>query len=89
MEKFPLVTHYSFDTDVPVMLFDSEEKACAKLKQLFEEELRIQIEENGHVEGEDLEAKKSDDWTYASISIEFENTTDVMDWTIGKMVEGN
>ena len=88
MNKYiPLVTHYSFDSDVPVQLFDNQQEACAELKKQFEEELRIQIEEQEHVEGEDLGVKKSDDRTYASISIDFENTNDVIEWSIGRIVE--
>ncbi len=83
----PLVTHYSFDTDCPVQLFTSQEKAQAELKRQFEEELIIQTEENGHVQGEDLEVKRTDEWTYAAIIIDFNGSKDVIEWTIGRTVE--
>ena len=51
---YALVTHYSFDSETPVWLFDTPEEASAELKKQFEEEVRIETEENGHVIGEDV-----------------------------------
>ena len=77
----PLVIHYSFDSDVPVYLFDSEEDAKKELKRQFDEELRIQTEENGHVLGEDIFTDVAEDW--ASITIYWDEEKDVMEWAIG------
>lgn len=82
-KKVPLVTTYSFDQDTPVFLFDSQEEAAAELKRQFNEELRIQTEENGHVEGTDLEIKFSDDKLYASITIYYDDQKDVIEWSVG------
>lgn len=84
-KKVPLVTHYSFDSDTPVSLFDTEEEALKELKTQFEEELRIQIEENGHVQGEDLEAIISSDGAWASITIYYDDQKDVIEWSIGSL----
>ena len=87
MAKIPLVTHYSFDSEVPVFLFDTEEEALKELKQQFDEELRIQTEENGHVQGANLETDISPDGRWASITIYYDNQKDVIEWSIGTVKE--
>ena len=82
---FVLTTHYSFDSDMPVWMFKTEEEARAELERQFKEELRIQTEENEHVEGEDLETDYTEDWDFASISIDFEDTKDVMEWKVSQV----
>ncbi len=84
-KKVPLVTTYSFDQDTPVFFYDTQEEAAAELKRQFNEELRIQTEENGHVEGADLETKVSDDWFYASITIYYDDQKDVIEWSVGDL----
>ncbi len=81
----PLAIHYSFDSEVPVYLFDTEEKAKAELKAQFEKELKIQTEENGHVLGEDIETAYDESGTWASITIFWDENKDVMEWTIGSL----
>ena len=84
---YPLVTHYSFDAEVPVWLFDTEEEAIAELRRQFEEEKRIELEENERTEGEDIFFKISDDGTYASIThiIGDNEPDDVTEWTLGNL----
>lgn len=82
---FVLTTHYSFDSDMPVWMFTTEEEARAELKRQFDEELRIQTEENGHVQGADLEIFCNDDWVFASISIDSEFTRDVTEWNVSQI----
>lgn len=84
---YPLVTHYSFDAEVPVWLFDTEEEAIAELRHQFEEEKRIELEENERTEGEDIFFKISDDGTYASIThvIGGNESDDVTEWTVGNL----
>lgn len=84
---FPLVTHYSFDAQVPVWLFDTEEEAIAELKRQFEEEKRIELEENERIEGEDIFFKISDNGTYASITyvVGGNEPDDVTEWTVGDL----
>ena len=66
--KVPVIVRYSFDTDTPVWLFDSEEEALNFLKKDFENECRIDTEENGHVIGEDMETYINEDEGYAKIT---------------------
>ena len=87
MAKIPLVTHYSFDSEVPVFLFDTEKEALEELKSQFDEELRIQTEENEHVLGEDLEVDVSPDGRWASITIYYDDQKDVVEWAIGTVRE--
>lgn len=89
MDKIPLVTHYSFDSEVPVYLFDTEEEALKELKSQFCEEYRIQTEENEHVQGEDLEVDVSPDGRWASITTYYDDQKDVVEWSIGTVREVN
>ena len=83
-EKIPLVVWYNFDSEVPVYLFDTEDEARAELKRQFEEELRIQTEENGHVLGQDLKVITEPFYSFASITIErYGGDKDVIEWSIG------
>ena len=85
---FVLSTYYSFDSDMPVWMFATEEEARAELKRQFDEELRIQTGENGHVQGEDLEIICSDDWHFASITISgsnWDSNKDVMEWNVSQV----
>ena len=64
LKDYAVVFSYSFDTDCAVTLCESLEQAIAYLKQSFEEELRIETEENGW----EVETFHSEDWTYAEIN---------------------
>ena len=81
-KKVPLVCHYSFDPEVSVWLFDTEDEALAELKRQFEEELRIQIDENGHVLDEDLVTDVDTSGYWASIPIYWDENEDVQTWAI-------
>lgn len=83
----PLVLHYSFDSEVSVWLFGTEAEAKAELKRQFEEEKRIELEENKHVEGRDVIFKMSDDGTWASIiNNNFgDEPDDVTEWSVGNV----
>lgn len=61
--NYAVIYTYSFDDDVAVYLFETEEEAVAFLKSSYEEELRIDIEENGWVSSGEI----SDDGWYARI----------------------
>ena len=89
MDKIiPLVIHYSFDSEVPVRLFKAEEDALKALRADWEEEIRIQTEENGHVVGADMETDISEDRRWASITIYYDGEKDVTEWAIGTICEG-
>lgn len=83
IHQYVVVVSYSFDAEKPVWFFDTEEEAVAEIRKQFEEEKRIQIEENGHVLGEDIVCYIDESGDYAKISIDFEDEADVMEWTIG------
>ena len=65
--KYAVVTTYSFDPEILVRLFHSEEAAVAYVKKQVAEELRIETEENGW----DAEAEISDDGWTATITTHF------------------
>lgn len=83
IHQYVVVVSYSFDVEKSVWLFDTEEEAIEAIKKQFEEEKRIQIEENGRVLGEDIICVITEDGYYAKIVIDFEDDADVMEWTIG------
>lgn len=84
IHKYVVVVSYSFDGERPVWFFDTEEEAIAEICKQFEEEKRIQVEENGHVPGVDIICHIDESGDYAKIVIYFENdVADVMEWTIG------
>lgn len=59
-----LVVTYSFDSDIAVYIHPNIESAKKELKSFYEEEMRIQREENG----EDPVGNVEEDGLYASIS---------------------
>lgn len=61
--NYAVIYTYSFDDDVAVYLFETEEEAVAFLRSSYEEELRIDIEENGWISRGEI----SDDGQYAKI----------------------
>lgn len=86
--KVPVIVRYSFDTDTPVWLFDSEEEALNFLKKDFENECRIDTEEDGHVIGKDMETYIDENKGYAKIT----HTTDydhedVTEWFVGRIAD--
>ena len=81
--KYALVTHYSFDSETPVWLFDTVEEAAEELKRQFEEEVRIETEENGHVIGEDMEIDVAGDYRWATITMYWDENKDVTEWSVG------
>ncbi len=83
----PLVIHYSFDSEVPVRLYKTEEEAVAALKKLYEAELTIQLEENERVLGKDLETDIAEDGRWASITTYWDDNKDVTEWAIGTVYD--
>ena len=83
--QFPVVVHYSFDSEVPVWLFDTEKDACDEIKRQFDEEVRIDTEENGHEIGSDMEIEIADDNSYAKITIWYDTEESVTEWSLGDL----
>ena len=77
----PVVTTYSFDRETPVKLFESDKEAEEYLRKMYEEELRIDREENGY----DTEGMIEDDGSYAKIINHFPDHDDITEFRIGTM----
>lgn len=61
---YAVIFTYSFDPDAQVFLFRSEEKAKNFLKESFEQEYRVELDENEW----EVDAEHNDDWTHASVT---------------------
>ena len=83
IHQYVVVVSYSFDREKSVWFFDTEEEAISCIRKQFEEEKRIQIEENEHELENDIRCTIDDNGCYARIEIDFEDSVDVMEWTIG------
>lgn len=80
MKSYAVVCTYSFD-DCAVYLFDTLEEATAYLKELYEEEVRIDIEENGW----EVTSMIEDDCRYAKIVDHFADGDDITEYQIGSV----
>ncbi len=80
-----VVVSYSFDGERPLWIFDTEEEAIDCIRTQFEEEKRIEIEENERALGYDLRCVIDDDGYYAKIEVDFRNRVEVTEWTIGSI----
>ncbi len=78
---FVVVITYSFDRDMSIYAFSDEESAKVFLKKFFEEEKRIDKEENGWI----TETEMSDDGEYAKIVNHFADHDDVTEFRVGKV----
>ena len=81
-----VVVSYSFDTEKPVWIFDTEQEAITCIKKQFEEEKRIEIEENERELGTDFNCFIDEDGYYARIEVYFGDEVDVTEWTIGDIM---
>lgn len=79
--NYAVVFTYSFDDEMVVYTFCSEEEAKAFLKSNYEEELRIDREENGW----DSNGEISEDGWYAKITTAFPDCDDVTEIRIGSI----
>lgn len=72
---YAVVTTYSFDSTMPVVLFSSYEAACNYLYNMYTEELRMAVE--NHEDGYVTESLIAEDMSYAKIVDAFgEDTTE-------------
>ena len=81
MKSYAVVFTYSFDSDVAVYLFDTEEEAKAYLLGCLHEEMRIQTEENCW----DSEYTLTNDGWEATIISHMRFGDDVMKIRIGRV----
>lgn len=85
MENLHVVAvHYSFDREVPIWLFKTEQEAIDFIRKDYERELKIEIEENDRELGNDIWAHISDDGTFAQIRVRYtDEDDDITEWAIG------
>lgn len=77
----PVITTYNFDHSAIVRLFETDEEACAYLKDSYEKELYIDREENGY----DTEGNIDEDCDYARIVNHFADHDDITEFRIGDL----
>ena len=77
--KYAVVITYSFDDEVAVYLFADEEAAKRMLRDAYENEIRMDAEENGW----DVDAVIREDGWYAKITDRFPNHENVTEFHIG------
>lgn len=78
---YALIISYSFDEDVVVYLFPTEEEAVSALRGSYEKELRIDTEENGWNSVGEI----SESGLYAKITIPFADHEDVTEFRVGNI----
>ena len=78
--NYAVIFCYSFDDDVALYVFNTEEEAKKFLKESYEEELRIEVEENKFY----AEGYFRDDGLYTTITV---NHDDVTEMRIGKIYQ--
>ena len=81
--NFAVVCSYSFDNDTAVYLFTNENEAKLFLKDNFEQEIKIDVEENGY----DTESFISSDGWYAKIINHFADHDNVTEFRIGRVYQ--
>lgn len=83
--NYAVIFSYSFDGDVAVYLFETEEEAVAFLRSSYEEELRMDIEESGWISSGEI----SDDGWYAKIETASMGCmgVDITEFRIGNVYE--
>lgn len=81
--KYAVITTYSFDSETNVCLFNDEKKAKNFLCKNYEEELRIDREENEW----DSKGSISEDGWYAKITNHFADHDDVTEFRISSCHE--
>ena len=90
MNHVAVVTSYSFDPDVEVILFPTREKACGYIREKFAES----IEEEKNNDPDSTGFSEEDSWIteesdYASIiwHSDYEDSSDRMTWTVAEAKE--
>ena len=81
--NYAVVFVYSFDEDVAVYLFETFEKARDFLRESYEEELRIDQEENGW----DAVGEINEDGSRAKITDRFHDHDNVTEMFIGNIYQ--
>ena len=79
--NYAVIFNYSFDDETPVYLFSTEEEAINFLIENYQEELRIDLEEN---EGNSIGEIQSDN-RYARITTHFKDRDDITEMRVGNI----
>lgn len=79
--NYVVVFNYSFDNESAAYLFGTEGKAKQFLHESFQEEVRIETEENGL----EVDAEESDDLSYASITTYCDGMEDSTEIRVAKI----
>lgn len=83
MKNYAVIFEYTFDDEIPVRLFDTLDEAKKFLRDSFNEEVRIDKEENGW----DTNAYIDDEGMIAAIFNRFNDRTDVTYMKIGNIYQ--
>ena len=75
---------YSFDSEVAAIVFDNYEQARAYIKEDFENEKRIDVEENGYLIDEELTYCNDN---MAMLATVINGRTDTTIWTIATVYD--
>lgn len=81
MKSYAVTFNYSFDDDVAVYLFDTQEDAVQFLVDSILAEYKIEAEENGFPS----ECEFNEDKTYGVVRTFFKDETDVMEARVGNI----
>lgn len=81
MKDYAVIFSYSFDSDVAVYLFDTQEEAIEYLKSSIKEEFRIDVDENGWASSYDI----SEDGLYGVIKNHFLDRIDITEVRVGSV----
>ena len=87
MKKNELVIvtiNYSFDKEVNALVFDDYKKACEYIKENFENEKRIDTEENGWEIDEKLTCYEE---SMAVLTTIYNGTSETVTWTIANVID--
>lgn len=83
MKQYAVCFTYSFDNDASVYLFDTYEEAIKFLKDAFENELRIDTEENEW----DSVGEITEDSLYAKITTRFRDHENITEFHCANVYE--
>lgn len=83
MKNYAVIFEYTFDDDIAVYLFETLDEAKKFLRDSFNEEVRIDKEENGW----DTNAYIDDNEMVAAIFNRFDDRTDVTYMKIGNVYQ--
>lgn len=79
--NYAVIFTYSFDRECPVYLFQTEDEAITFLRDSFNEEVRIDTEENEW----NVDSEISEDGRYVKITDHFRDHDDVTEMRIGSI----